>query len=177
MDRLELARCRLRPWRSGDEAALARQADDREIWRQMRDQFPHPYTAADARAWVAFNVALPRPEHWVIELDGALAGGIGLLPGSDVHRLGAEIGYWLGRGHWGRGLATEVLRAFTPWALDRFGLVRLEAAVFETNPASMRVLEKCGYQQEGVRRAAVFKDGRLLDLAVFAFVRRPASPA
>jgi ribosomal-protein-alanine N-acetyltransferase len=108
---------------------------------------------------------------YAIEVDGEAVGGIGLAIGADVHRLGAEIGYWLGEAVWGRGIATAVVRTLTPWAFATFGLERIFAGVFSSNPASMRVLEKCGYVREGVLRRAVIKDGRMLDQVLYAVTR------
>jgi ribosomal-protein-alanine N-acetyltransferase len=168
MNTITLESCTLRPYAIDDDEAVVRHANDRALWLQMRDRFPHPYTLDDARAWILMNMSGPRIEHWAIAVDGALVGGIGIVPGVDVHRRSAELGYWLGASARGRGLATEAVRAFTPFACERFDLVRLHALVFETNPASMRVLEKSGYEREGVQRRGIFKDGRVLDAVVYA---------
>ena len=79
-------------------------------------------------------------------------GGIGIELGADVFRRSAEIGYWLGEPFWGRGIATEALRAVTDYAFETFDICRLEAGVFDWNPASARVLEKAGYTLEGRAR-------------------------
>ena len=70
----------------------------------------------------------------------------------------------------GRGIMTQAVKAVAPYVMSRFGLVRLEAPVFAWNPASMRVLEKCGFAKEGVSRASVFKDGDLVDQVLYALV-------
>jgi len=161
----------LRPWRYGDEPALAREANDREIWRALRDRIPHPYPQDAAAMWVASTLGVDPPQHLAIEVDGEVAGGVGLYRGDDVHRYSAEVGYWLGRRHWGRGIATEALTAFTAWAFTTFDLGRLYASAFATNPASGRVLAKAGYRLEGIARAGAFKDGRFVDVAVYARLR------
>jgi ribosomal-protein-alanine N-acetyltransferase len=168
---LALSRCTLRPWRRGDEASLVRHANNRNVWRNLRDRFPHPYTAADADAWIARASAQTPATSAAIVVDEAAVGGVGLELGVDVFRRSAEIGYWLGEPFWGRGIATEVLGAFTEYAFAHFDLCRLEAAVFEWNPASMRVLEKAGYTLEGRARLAVTKDGRTGDRLLYALVR------
>jgi RimJ/RimL family protein N-acetyltransferase len=98
-------------------------------------------------------------------------GGIGLNLKSDVHRKTAEVGYWLGEAFWGRGIAPAALRALTQYSLKNFDLHRLEAGVFAWNHSSMRVLEKVGYVREATLRKACFKDGELIDLVLYAFVR------
>lgn len=168
---LQLPGCRIRSWRAGDEPALARHASNRKIWLHVRDRFPYPYTLADAVAWVA-HVSGTEPEtQFAIEVDCEAAGGVGLFLQQDVERYSAEIGYWLGEAHWGRGLMTEVVRRFTEHAFANFDLCRIYANVFEWNPASRRVLEKAGYELEGRLRRAAVKDGQVLDSFVYAAVR------
>jgi [ribosomal protein S5]-alanine N-acetyltransferase len=168
---LKLTRCTLRPWRRGDEASLVRHADNRNVSRNLKDRFPSPYTAADAREWIAHASAQAPPTSLAIVVDGAAVGGVGIELGTDVFRRSAEIGYWLGEPFWGRGIATEALRAMTAYAFARFDICRLEAGVFDWNPASARVLEKNGYVLEGRARLGVIKDGRMGDRLLYALVR------
>jgi len=168
---LELPGCRIRSWRAGDEPALSRHADNRKVWLNVRDRFPHPYTLADAEAWVARVTAATPETQFAIEVEGEAAGGIGLFLQEDVARYSAELGYWLGEDHWGRGLMTGVVRGFTEFAFSTFELCRIYAVVFEWNPASMRVLEKAGYALEGQHRRAAVKDGRVLDQRTYAVTR------
>jgi RimJ/RimL family protein N-acetyltransferase len=162
----------LRPWRRGDEDRLVELANDRRIWINLRDRFPHPYTRIDADAWIAHCEAIAdRPPSLALDLDGAPIGGIGIEPHHDVARLGAEVGYWIGRPYWGQGHATRALVAYTAWAFPFFGLERLQACVFDWNPASARVLEKAGYAFEGRMRRAVFKDGRFCDMLLYSRLR------
>lgn len=162
----------LRPWRRGDAAALVRHANDREVSRNLRDRFPYPYRHADARAWLATVASQGEPAlNLAIEHDGEAIGGAGLQPFDDVHRRTAEVGYWIGRSFWGRGLATAALAELTAYAFATFDFVRLEACVFEWNPASARVLEKNGYAFEGRLRRSVFKDGVLGDTLMYSRLR------
>jgi [ribosomal protein S5]-alanine N-acetyltransferase len=168
---LNLPGFRIRSWRRGDEPSLARHADSERLWRNVRDQFPHPYTLADAEAWVA-RASVAEPEtQFAIEVDGEAAGGIGLFLQEDVARYSAELGYWLGEAHWGRGIMTAAVREFTEHAFRTFDLCRIYAIVFEWNPASRRVLEKAGYRLEGQMRRAAVKEGRVLDQFLYATVR------
>lgn len=168
---LRLDCCTVRPWGKRDVESIVRHADDRRVWINLRDLFPHPYTESDARDWIARAGGQDPPRHFAIVVDGEAAGGIGFDPMSDVHRRTAEIGYWLGRAHWGRGIATEALAAVAEYAFEAFDLVRLEAQVYEWNPASARVLEKCGFELEGRMRRRVTKDGRTVDALLYALVR------
>jgi len=168
---LALPGCRIRSWRPGDEPSLARHANSRRLWLNVRDHFPHPYTMADARDWVALAASAAPETQFAIEVDGEAAGGIGLFPQQDVARYSAELGYWLGEAHWGRGLMTDAVRGFTEYAFRAFELCRIYAVVFEWNPASRRVLEKAGYAFEGRMRRAAFKDGQVIDQFLYAVVR------
>jgi ribosomal-protein-alanine N-acetyltransferase len=134
----ELDGCVLRPWREQDIDALIRHADNRNVWINLRDRFPHPYTHAEALRWLELARTLPTGMHLAIQVDGEAAGGIGLEPQADIERASAEVGFWLGEAFWGRGIMTQALTAFSDWAVNRPGLVRLYASVLEWNPASMR---------------------------------------
>jgi ribosomal-protein-alanine N-acetyltransferase len=168
---LKLEHGTLRRWRVGDEASLIRHANNRNISRNLRDRFPYPYTAADADAWIGRASVETPARNFAIVVDGAAVGGIGLELGEDVFRRSAEIGYWLGEPFWGRGIVTEAVRAVTAYAFATFDLCRLQAHVFEWNPASARVLEKAGYALEGRARLAVTKDGRTIDRLGYALIR------
>jgi len=172
---LRLERCILRSWRRGDEPALARHANNRKVWINMLDLFPHPYTLEDARWWIEKGSQTEGRVALAIVVSGEAAGGIGFDRGTGNARLTAEIGYWLGEDCWGRGIATEALRAVTDWAFATTDLVRIQAGVFEWNPASARVLEKAGYLLEGRLRKAYVKDGRTLDRLLYARLRPPAT--
>lgn len=145
-----------------------RHANDREIWLNLRDRFPHPYTAADAAAWVRIAAVEVPQTSFAIEVDGEAAGGISLMPHEDVERVSAEIGYWLGRAYWGRGIMSVAVGAATGYAFSTFGLTRVYALPFLRNTASARVLEKAGYTREGVLRRSAIKDGVVLDQALYA---------
>jgi ribosomal-protein-alanine N-acetyltransferase len=168
--RLDCGGAVVRPWRDGDRESLVRFANNRKVWRNLKDRFPHPYTDRDAESWLALARADPDKTGSAIEVDGVCAGGIGLVPLADVHSRCAHIGYWLGEPFWGRGIMTGVVRTVTDYALSTRGFLRLEAPVFAWNPASMRVLEKCGYVREGVLRKSVFKDGEVIDSVLYAKV-------
>ena len=169
--RWSLGVCDVRSWRRGDAAALGAHANNRKIWLNLRDRFPHPYTARDARAFLR-SVLGARPEtNFAIDVDDQAVGGIAFHVQSDVERVGAELGYWLGEPYWGRGIATEAVRAVTGHALASPDLRRVFALPFAENRASARVLEKAGFTLEGVLRSSAMKDGRVLDQLLYARIR------
>ena len=161
----------LRPWREGDEPALAKYANNRNIWINLKDVFPHPYTMEDAVVWVQLQKDREPPTDLAIADADEAIGAIGLRLQGDVYRRTAEVGYWLGEPFWGQGIATYALQAFTEYAFTTFDLVRLQAFVKEWNPASAHVLEKCGFTLEGRLRKNVTKDGKTVDQFLYALVR------
>ncbi len=170
---LLLLRSFLRPAQTGDAASIARYAGNRAVWRNLRDAFPHPYTLADAEAFVASLAGQEPTRTFIIEVEQQAVGVIGLRPGEDVARRSMAIGYWLGEPYWGRGIASEVVQAVTAYAFGTFAVNRVQAGVFGWNPASARVLTKAGYSLEGTLRGAVTKDGQTTDRLVYAVVREP----
>jgi RimJ/RimL family protein N-acetyltransferase len=162
----------LRPWKPGDEGALLRHANNRNIWIRLGDRFPFPYTRKDARRWIRASQRSPfPPTQFAIVLEGEAIGGIGFERRTDLERFTAELGYWISELHWGKGYTTEALRAVGEYAFSRFDFVRLQARVLEGNPASGRVLEKAGFTLETSMHRGAFKDGRVMDLLLYARVR------
>jgi ribosomal-protein-alanine N-acetyltransferase len=165
------ARCTVRRFVAADAASLAVQANDRRVWLQLRDLFPHPYQVADAEGYISRGAAVDPPLSLAIIVDGRAAGGVGLQPMTDVNRRSAEIGYWLGAAFWGRGIATEAVTLVTEWAFEAHGLLRIFAQPFAKNLPSRRVLEKAGYDLEGTMRCSAIKDGEMRDQCLYARVR------
>ena len=158
---LDCGRCVVRDWTRADQRSLARFANNRNVWRNLKDRFPHPYTEAHADQWLGVLEAMAEPTHWAIEVDGLAVGAIGVEIDS------GHFGYWLGEPYWGRGIMSAAVSRVAPYALEHFRLARLEAPVFEWNPASMRVLEKCGFVRERVLRQSLVKDGQLIDQVLY----------
>ena len=145
----------LRPWRPGDAESLATNADNRNVWTNLRSRFPRPYTAAVARVWIARCVGgHERGLQLAIDVDGLAVGGISVdLVTANTPRTG-EIGYWIGEPYWGRGIAGAAVRIACPVAYERLALDRLRAVVRSSNVASLRILERSGFLvQSRMRRS------------------------
>jgi RimJ/RimL family protein N-acetyltransferase len=143
---LKTARLVLRAPVCGDVPALVALAGDRRV-AENTARIPHPYTAADAVAILAAINRAGGETVFAIELDGALIGMCGLDPRPN----GAELGYWLGVPFWSRGHATEAARAVIDYGFAELGHAVLQSGARVSNPASRRVLEKCGFQWTGVQ--------------------------
>lgn len=151
----------LRPLADIDKDELARLANNKKIWDNLRDLMPHPYTADNA----IFFIKLAKQEDpqmtFAIEYNGQFCGVIGLTGQQDVYKKTAEIGYWIGEPFWNKGIATEAVNLITDYGLNQLDLIRIHTGIFEYNLSSMKVLEKCGYKKEGVFEKSIIKNGQI----------------
>lgn len=163
-------------WESADRDRFVELANDYDVWKQLYDRFPHPYTHADAEEWIAFNAKRTAGTGLAIcDADGPI-GSVGLTLREADYRHSAEIGYWLGRRFWGRGITPVAVNAVVRYAFETLGLIRLEAHIFARNQQSARVLEKVGFKREGLLRQASMKEGEALDNVLYALLRDEWSP-
>jgi len=161
----------IRDWKRDDASSLAQYANNRKIWSNLRDAFPHPYTKEDAALYIARSLQKVPRTAFAIATKTEAIGSIGLMPGQDVHRFTAELGYWLGEPFWGRGIMTEAVKALSEYAFNGLGFRRIFAEPYATNLASARVLEKSGFLREGILRANVVKEDRTLDQFLYAKIK------
>jgi RimJ/RimL family protein N-acetyltransferase len=165
----------LSEFRPTDKDALVQHLNDPDIYdRTLRIPFPYSDADADDRLELVVKTTehQGRPVHWAIRTgDGALIGGCGFdgFQVSMSHR--AEVGYWLAKPFWGRGIMTAVVRRLCRHAFEEFGLVKITAHDFAHNPASARVLEKSGFCEEGFLRKHYVKDGRFIDARPFSLLK------
>lgn len=158
----------LRPYRKSDKADLIRSINDRDVSRFML-RVSYPYTSKDADIYLkkAFSRMRKNVKVFAIEIDGELVGGCGIHP--NEHQ--AEIGYWLAKKHWGKGIVTEVIKELVKHGFGKMKLKRITAKVFLQNKASVRVLEKNRFKLEGILRKDILKDGKYHDVYLFAKIK------
>lgn len=150
---------------------LVEYANNPHVTRWLVDAFPQPYTEEHGRNFIEGAFSNASEKVFTIEIDGKLAGVLGLRPGQHERRFVAGLGYWLAEPFWGRGITTEAVQVATDFLLHDLGFVRIDTDVYEPNVASKRVLEKAGFEFESRRRKAVVKHGKVLDCLHFAKVR------
>ena len=170
---LSTPRLSLRAFGQPDAPAIARLADDIQIYRNTL-KIPYPYTEADARLWLSIQKEQARTGTGAVfaitrKDNGLMMGACGMELFSD-HKRG-ELGYWLGRDFWGQGYATEAATAVVGWGFSALSLNRISAARFADNPASGRVLEKIGMQEEGMLRRHAFRDKEFRDMVMYGLLR------
>jgi [ribosomal protein S5]-alanine N-acetyltransferase len=161
----------IRSWSTNDAPSLALHANDRAIWRNLKDRFPNPYSLADAEWFIAHCLREEPESAFAITVGDEAIGTIGFEHRGDIWRRSVELGYWIGRPYWGRGIMSNAVRAMTDWAFDTWKVNRVWAGVFAWNPASVRVLEKAGYSCEARLKQSAVKDGELVDELIYAVVR------
>jgi RimJ/RimL family protein N-acetyltransferase len=170
---LQTARLTLGPLEARDAERLVNLAGAFEI-ADTTATIPHPYTADDARIFLALDAAERMSGgalRFAVRPDGdALIGVVGLHQ-IDRDGLRAELGYWIGVPWWGKGYATEAARAVVRYGFDELGLHKIHAHYLTRNLASGRVLERLGMQQEGLLRAQMRKWGRFEDVIVCGVLR------
>jgi RimJ/RimL family protein N-acetyltransferase len=153
----------LREWKRSDAEALAKIANNKKIWDNVRDRLPYPYSKKDAKEWLALVKLQKTVTTFCVEADGEMAGSVGFTMKEDVYRKSVEVGYFIGEEFWGKGIATEAIRQLIEYIQKNFDVVRIYAEVFEYNKASMKVLEKNGFYLECIRRKAAIKNKIILD--------------
>lgn len=162
----------LRPWRLSDAESLARYANDPDVSANLRDMFPYPYALSDAEAYIRDCIAKEKTQLCrAIVIDGAAAGSVGVFPQTDICRRTGELGDWLAKPFWGRGIMTAAVAEICREAFRRFDIVRIEANIFARNIGSRRVVEKNGFALEGVLRKSVCKRGEILDSCMYSLLR------
>ena len=173
--RMELAKCEIRSWRPEDATSIAEHANNRNIWLNVRDRFPHPYTLEDAEVYLKSVVGQEPEIQFAIAVNDRAVGGIGLVLQEDIERISAEIGYWLSERLWNRGILTEALRAVTERLFAQMPLHRIFALPMAGNGASARVLEKAGYTLEGRLRECAVKDGKIVSMLLYSILETEIS--
>lgn len=137
----------------------------------MTDRFPHPYSIANAKAFIEFATADEPVHMFAIDIDGKVVGGIGVHPQHDIYSKNAEIGYWLAEPHWGKGIVSRALNEIVEFAVATYDINRVFARLYGTNIKSQKVLEKAGFTLEARLVKTNFKNGEYLDELIYS-VRR-----
>lgn len=170
-----------------DATALAEAGNHVQVWENMTDRFPSPYIPADAEKFISsVNASAPAKDHpseyptaggiFLKAPDGGaekLIGSIGITPGGDINYRMWDLGYFITPGAWGQGYATEVVGAFVRWLFATWpALLRVQASTYAFNDRSGRVLEKCRFVREGLRRDSAEKCGKVVSEITYGLIRR-----
>lgn len=167
----------LRPWQISDVKSLTQYANDFSVARNLRNVFPNPYTQEDAKNYIKYCMSLEEselPEEYIraIEINGEAVGSIGVMMKNDVYSKSGEIGYWLGKPFWGKGIMSEAAKQICKEVYDKYDIVRIFAEPFAYNIGSRRVLEHAGFKLEGILEKSVYKNGEYFDSCMYALIKK-----
>lgn len=151
-----------KPHKIGFAKEFAKMKNVPEILDNGYDKTPNPYTEKEAIEFINQEIAKKLAERFLIYWNNEIAGEIGIELKKDVFCLNAEIGYFISKQFWGKGLATQAVKKMTAYAFEYFDVIRIVAGVFDFNKSSMKVLEKNIYYLESIRKNAVIKKVKLL---------------
>lgn len=164
----------IRKWQKQDAVKLSEILNDKTILDNLRDGLPYPYTVKDAEDYINFVLSADRNSTfaWAVVYNGELAGNIGIFRNSNIHSRTAELGYYVGKLYWNKGVATEAVMQACRYIFENTDIIRIYAEPFVRNKASCRVLEKAGFNCEGTLYANAVKNGIIEDMKMFAKIKQ-----
>lgn len=170
---LTLKKSVIRRYRASDADAIVQGANTHLVSQYMSDAFPSPYTLESAERWIKIASEEGALEFAICTLDSnTVIGGCGFQHLKGVESRTKVLGYWLSPDYWGQGIMTEAIAGLSRWVFEQVPtLLRLHASVIEENEGSMKVLKRAGYEYEGTKRMAVYKDGKISNIVMFGFTR------
>jgi len=142
---------------------LARLGNNPNVFKCVSDTFPNPYLEKDAQEFISKAISKKIGHIFAIEWNGNYVGNIGLHFKTGLEYKSVELGYFIGEEYWGNGIATEAVNLICNYGFENLEINRINASVMDFNIASIRVLEKCGFEKEGVLKKALFKLGDFYD--------------
>jgi len=163
----------LQEWKIEDAADLANTISNEKVTANLRDGIPFPYTEKDANEFICKTLSAEENTQYAfsITFEGKVIGSIGVFRRENVHRLTAEIGYYIGEPYWGKGFMTDAIKQMCGYVFDNTDIVRIFATPYSRNKASCRTLEKAGFQLEGIMRCEAVKNGEMLDSMMYALIK------
>ncbi|GMV77117.1 MAG: N-acetyltransferase [Chitinophagaceae bacterium] len=158
----------LRNWKKEDAKALALLANNKNIWNNVLNNFPSPYTVTDALQWINKESNSEYFFSFAIELNKQIVGSIGITIQEDIYSCSAELGYFIGENYWNKGIATKAISILLEQVQkQKPNIVRFFARVYEHNKASMKALQKAGFYLEGIQKNAAIKNSELVNIYVW----------
>lgn len=162
-----MSNLQLRVWQKNDAQQLATIANNKNIWNNVLDSFPSPYTVMDALQWINRESTAQPITKFAIDYNGIVVGGIGMIANEDVYKNTIELGYFVGETYWGKGIATQAINQIVQHICQNPVVTRIVARVYAHNKASMKALQKAGFFLEGVQQKAAIKNNVVVDVYVW----------
>ena len=166
-------KCKLRTWRLSDAKDLAAALNHRSVLNNLRDGLPFPYTEQDAKEYIIATLSANENDTfaYAITLDDRAIGSIGAFRQGNIHRQTAELGYYLAKEYWGRGIMTDAIRQLCGHIFETTDILRIYAEPFSYNAGSRRALEKAGFTREGTMKCSAVKNGEVVDMTLYSLTR------
>jgi [ribosomal protein S5]-alanine N-acetyltransferase len=162
----------LRKWKIEDAEQLTLIANNKKIYDNLRDAFPHPYFLEDANKYISFaQIENKLSMLFAIEIDGKVMGSIGAFFKEDVYRENVEIGYYLAEECWGKGLMTKAIKALVEYLFNKFDINRVFAEPFARNIGSRKALEKAGFRLEAELKSNIIKNGVIENSCIYSVLK------
>lgn len=165
--------CKIRKWNLSDAGDLAAALSNKKIQDNLRDGLPYPYTVQDGEEFISAMLSADENEtfSFAVTADDRVIGSIGVFRQGNIHRQTAELGYYIAEEYWGKGIMTEAVKQICKYVFEKSDIIRIYAEPFAYNTASCRVLEKAGFQQEGTLRDNAVKNGKVVDMRMYALLK------
>ncbi|RAJ06545.1 RimJ/RimL family protein N-acetyltransferase [Chitinophaga skermanii] len=158
-------------WEPAFKAALVENANNPQIAKNMTNQFPHPFTGEVADKFIAHYGSMEPARIFAILVNGTPVGAIGIHPKEDIEAKNAELGYWLGEAHWGKGIMTAAIRLMVEYGFATFEINRVFARPFGSNISSQKALERAGFLLEARLKGTFYKNDQYEDELIYAIRR------
>ena len=165
--------CQIRKWKLADAADLAAALSNKNVQDNLRDGLPYPYTEQDGRDYISAVLAADENDTFAfaVTADGKVIGSIAAFRQTNIHNKTAELGYYIAEEYWGKGIMTEAVKQLCDHVFTHTDIIRIYAEPFARNIASCRVLEKSGFEYEGTLRNNAIKNGKVLDMKLYACLK------
>jgi ribosomal-protein-alanine N-acetyltransferase len=165
--------CKIREWQIEDAENLASVINNKKIQDNLRDGLPYPYTVEDAKEYITSMLSADKEETYAfaITVDDKAIGSIGVFRCNNIHFRSAEMGYYIAESYWGKGIGTSAVKQTCKYIFEHTAIIRIFAEPFAYNTASCHILEKAGFQCEGILRKNAMKNGVILDMKMYALIK------
>jgi RimJ/RimL family protein N-acetyltransferase len=164
---------KIRAWKMEDAHSLADAINNKKVQDNLRDGIPFPYSVSDAQMFISSILGAEKDGKyvWAITVDDMVIGSIGVYRKENIHRHTAEMGYYIAEPWWGKGIGTTAVKEVCSYIFNNTDIIRIFAEPFAYNIASCRILEKAGFTFEGTLRKNAVKNGKVIDMKMYALVK------
>jgi len=164
---------KLRKWKMADAQQLSEMLNNQKILANLRDGLPFPYTIDDAKEYIQAMLDADQDQTFAYAItdEERVIGSISVFRKDNIHFQTAELGYYIAEPDWGQGHGTRAVKQIGELIFETTDIIRIFAEPFARNLGSCRILEKAGFQLEGILRKNALKNGRTEDMKLYALVR------